>query len=124
MTEEKKVLAPAPAKKPNAVPVKIVDQWREEILAEPQYRSVNIDFLNQLLDIYAYDNGKLYGDVLEKYNKDQKKRAKEEAKQAIRDKKAEGLKNLEAEKNLSPEGKQDVGASEPVQPSPVSAEGE
>lgn len=120
MTDENNV--PAPPRKPNAVPAKTVAEWKEAILSDPKYRTVKVDFLDQLLDIYAYDDGKLYGEVLEKYSKDKRKRAKEEAKQAIRDRKAEGLKNLDAEKNLSPEGKQDD--AERLQPPSVQTESE
>jgi hypothetical protein len=79
-----------------------VQKWKEAMLADPEYSG---KILPELLDIplqfYALDNGKSWNKLVEDFEREERKEKKRAAKEAIRLKREEGLKNLELEKNIS-----------------------
>lgn len=104
-------------KKP-MVSAKQVQEWREAILADPQYEGKLVpSFVDNFLAMYAADNGRLYEKVKADWIKKEAKEAKAKAKEAIRERKEEGLKNLQAEKNV-PIDHKDEARDAPVQPLP------
>jgi hypothetical protein len=85
-----------------------IQKWKEAMLADPKYSG---KILPELLDIplqfYAMDNGKSWNKLVEDFEHEERKEKKRAAKEAIRLKREEGLKNLELEKNVSIDHKDD-----------------
>jgi hypothetical protein len=92
-----------------------IQKRKEAMLADLEYFG---KILPELLDIplqfYAMDNGKSWNKLIEDFEREERKEKKRAAKEAIRLKREEGLKNLELKKHVSIDHKDAEDGSLPV----------